>query len=158
MFIRVPEGERTLYLDNAIQLLYHAFPNTWDQRGPHQGHGWRSWETSSAIVAHLSSLMSLQNEYDLKATNTEVFAELVFRIGTYVNAISQLDTLNPTLTLLDIFGRTSSQPRQSHSSSMVWSWKLIPIAGYAHKRTGYWVILALMWPNHGPLSPRIKKR
>ena len=120
MFIRVPEDERTLYLDNAIQLLYHAFPNTWDQRGPKQGHGWRSWETCSAIVAHLSSLMGLQKQYNLRATNTEVFAELVFRIGTYVDAISQLDTINPTLTvgLLGTFGRVSSQPRQSHSLSM----------------------------------------
>ncbi|KAF2468654.1 uncharacterized protein BDR25DRAFT_335130 [Lindgomyces ingoldianus] len=84
MLIRVPEDEQTLYLDNAIQLLYHAFPNTWDQRGPQQGHGWRSWETCSAIVPHLSSLMSLQNQYNMKATNTEVFAELIFRIGTYL--------------------------------------------------------------------------
>ncbi|KAF2682646.1 hypothetical protein K458DRAFT_432621 [Lentithecium fluviatile CBS 122367] len=84
MFIRVPEEECTLYLDSTIQLLYHAFPNTWDTRGPEQGHGWRSWESCSAIVAHLSSLMGLQKQYNLKATNVDVFSELVFRIGTYL--------------------------------------------------------------------------
>jgi hypothetical protein len=85
MFMRVPEEERTLYLDSSIQLLYHASPNTWDSRGPEQGHGWRSWETCSAIVAHLSSLMGLQKQYNLTATNVDVFAELMFRIGTHVH-------------------------------------------------------------------------
>ncbi|KAF2267608.1 TPR-like protein [Lojkania enalia] len=84
MFIRIREEERTLYLDSSIQLLYHAFPNTWDQRGEQQGHGWRYWGICSAVVAHLSSLMALQKQYDLKATNTDIFAELVFRIGTYL--------------------------------------------------------------------------
>ena len=88
VFIRVPDEERTLYLDSTIQLLNHAFPNTWDRRGPEQGHSWRSWETCSAIVAHLSSLMELQKQYGLKATNVDVFAELVFRIGTYVHTIT----------------------------------------------------------------------
>jgi tetratricopeptide (TPR) repeat protein len=92
-------SESREYLDNAIQLLYHAFPNTWDQRGPQQGHGWCSWETCSAIVAHLSSLMGLQKQYNLRATNTEVFSELVFRIGTYVDANFRLDALSLTLTV-----------------------------------------------------------
>jgi hypothetical protein len=120
MFIRVPEDERSLYLDNAIQLLHHAFPNTWDQRSPSHGHGWRSWETCSAIVPHLSSLMGLQREYDLKATNTEVFAELIFRIGTYVKASSQLDSVSSILTVesIGIFGKTNSQPRLNRSLSM----------------------------------------
>jgi len=81
MFMQVTDDDRTLYLNNVIQLLYHGFPNTWDQRGPQQGHGWRSWETCSAIVAHLASLMSLQKQYNLKASNNGMFAELMFRIG-----------------------------------------------------------------------------
>lgn len=39
IFVRIPDDERALYLDSAVQLLSHAFPNTWDGRGPHQGHG-----------------------------------------------------------------------------------------------------------------------
>ena len=94
MFNQVPEDECSMYFDNAIQLLYHAFPNTWDQRGPHQGHSWHSWETCSSIVPHLSSLMVLKSEYDLKATNIEVFAELIFRIATYVETISPLEAID----------------------------------------------------------------
>lgn len=81
IFIRIPQDKRAMYLDNVVQLLSHAFPNTWDRRGPLQGHGWRFWETCSAVVPHLSSLISLQKEYNLRASNVEMFAELVFRIG-----------------------------------------------------------------------------
>jgi hypothetical protein len=87
VFMRVPEDGRTLNLDSAIQFLNHALPNTWDQRGSTQGHSYKYWNTSSAIVPHLSSLMGLKQQYNLKETNTEVFAELVFRIGTYVDSV-----------------------------------------------------------------------
>ncbi|KAF2755485.1 hypothetical protein EJ05DRAFT_502944 [Pseudovirgaria hyperparasitica] len=82
--VRVPEEERTVYFNTTIQMLSNAFPNTWDSRVDQQGHGFQSWETCSAVVAHVSSLMVLQEQYGLEATNTEAFAELVFRIGTYL--------------------------------------------------------------------------
>jgi hypothetical protein len=74
-------------MDSTIQLLYHSFPNTWDQRGHQQGHGWRSWEACATIVPQLSSLVALQQQHNLKVTDPELFAELLFRIGTYVYTI-----------------------------------------------------------------------
>jgi hypothetical protein len=69
-------------LDNTIQMLSYSFPNTWNERTRQQGHGWASWETCSAILPHVSWLMKLNEAHSLKATNPELFAELIFRTGT----------------------------------------------------------------------------
>ncbi|WEW59212.1 hypothetical protein PRK78_004681 [Emydomyces testavorans] len=84
VFKRLPLADSLFYLDNTIQLLYYGFPNTWNQRGNKQGHGWFSWETCSAVLPHVSWLMGLTEKYQLKATNSELYAELIFRAGQYL--------------------------------------------------------------------------
>lgn len=82
VFSRLSTVEVSLYLDYAIQALSSSFPNTWNQRAHYQGHGWTSWETSSAILPHVNWLMRLAEKHSLKVTNAELFAELVSRMGT----------------------------------------------------------------------------
>ncbi|KAL1960258.1 hypothetical protein VTO42DRAFT_8801 [Malbranchea cinnamomea] len=81
---RLSSAERTMYLDCAIQVLTCAFPNTWNERGIHQGHGWASWEACSVVVPHVNRLIEVAEVHSVKPTNPELFAELVFRIGTYL--------------------------------------------------------------------------
>ena len=73
-----------MYLDFAIQVLCCAFPDTWNEKDNQQGHGWASWEACDAILPHISWLMGLTEVHKLKATDPELFAELTFRIGTYL--------------------------------------------------------------------------
>ncbi|KAF2744655.1 TPR-like protein [Sporormia fimetaria CBS 119925] len=84
VLMRIPGDERTFYFDTTIWVLSHAFSNTWDSRGSEQSHGWQHWETCSAIVAHVSSLMTLQQQHNMTASNMDEFAKLIFRIGTYL--------------------------------------------------------------------------
>ena len=82
LFSKLAEAEREKYLDYAIKVLSHSFPDTWNERSHQQGHSWASWETCSAILPHISRLVRLTEEHSLKTSNAEFFAELVFRAGT----------------------------------------------------------------------------
>lgn len=82
VFLRIPKPDRVAYFDIAVRLLYFGFPNTWQDRGAHQGHGWASWETCSAILPHVSWLMQISEKHNIKSTMPDVWAELVFRAGT----------------------------------------------------------------------------
>ena len=92
---RLSTQDRILNFDLAVNILYFDFPNTWQQRGAHQGHGWSSWETCSAILPHVGRLMQVFDKYGIKPTRPEMWAELVFRTGTYV---SYLPTLPGSIT------------------------------------------------------------
>lgn len=82
VFSRLPEADILMYMDCTIQMLSSSFPNSWIERTNQQGHGWKSWQTCSVILPHVSSLMKLVEEHSLKTTNVELFAELIFRTGT----------------------------------------------------------------------------
>lgn len=82
LFSKLSEAERETYFDYAIKVLSHSFPNTWNDRSHQQGYSWASRETCSKILPHISHLVRLAKEHSLKASNTELFAELVFRAGT----------------------------------------------------------------------------
>ena len=77
---RLSPGSRAIYFDLAVNILYFDFPNTWFDRGAHQGHGWGAWETCSAVLPHVSQLMEL-HKYDIKETRPDLWAELIFRTG-----------------------------------------------------------------------------
>ncbi|KAK0616614.1 tpr repeat-containing protein [Immersiella caudata] len=47
---RLPAHDRVAVFDLAVEILYFDFPNTWHSPGAHQGHGFASWETCSAIL------------------------------------------------------------------------------------------------------------
>lgn len=81
---RLSVAERTMYLDYAIKVLCCAFPDTWSEMGNHQRHGSSSWELCSTILPHVSWLVGLTEAHNLKTTDPELFAELIFRIGTYL--------------------------------------------------------------------------
>ncbi|KAK0702012.1 tpr repeat-containing protein [Lasiosphaeria miniovina] len=84
VFVRLSKADRIKYFDLAVNILYFDFPNTWQVRGAHQGHGWASWETCSAILPHVGWLMALSEKHEVKSGNTTMWAELVFRAGTYL--------------------------------------------------------------------------
>ncbi|KAJ5356660.1 Tetratricopeptide-like helical [Penicillium concentricum] len=84
VFSRLPEVDVLIYLDCAIQMLSSSFPNSWIERTNQQGHGWKLWQTCSVILPHVSRLMILVETHSLKTTNVELFAELIFRAGTYL--------------------------------------------------------------------------
>ena len=82
VFLRLSKSDRIAYFDLAVRILYFDFPNTWQGRGAHQGHGFASWETCSAILPHISWLMKLSEKYKIVSTDPAMWAELVFRAGT----------------------------------------------------------------------------
>lgn len=82
VFSRLPEADILMYFDYTVQVLSSGFPNTWKERTHQQGHGWASWETCSAILPHIDWLIKLAEMHSLKASDPELFAELVFRAGT----------------------------------------------------------------------------
>ncbi|KAJ3544311.1 hypothetical protein NM208_g3129 [Fusarium decemcellulare] len=84
VFARLSKAERVKFFDLTIHILYHDFPNTWQKRGAHQGHGWQSWEICNAILSHVNWLMKLSDKHKIKSSNPERWAELVFRAGTYL--------------------------------------------------------------------------
>ncbi|KAF4459225.1 hypothetical protein FALBO_14020, partial [Fusarium albosuccineum] len=84
VFARLSKAERVKLFDLTIHILYHDFPNTWQNRGAHQGHGWQSWETCSDILSHVDWLMTLSDKHKIKSSNPESWAELVFRAATYL--------------------------------------------------------------------------
>lgn len=79
--LRQPKPDRILHFDLAVRILSFDFPNTWQDRGAHQGHGWAAWETCSAILPHVSWLMQLSEKHKIKTANPDLWAELVFRAG-----------------------------------------------------------------------------
>jgi len=63
--------------------------------------------------------MSLQKQYNVKASNTEMFAESIFRIGTYEDVFCSLEVVDLTPSVgLDVFGSVNSQPQQKRFLSM----------------------------------------
>ncbi len=82
VFMRVPAADKKFYFDTAIKILYHDFPNTWRSTGSFQGHGFSSWETCSAVLPHVNWLMTQSEKYNLKPTQSDLWAELIFRAGT----------------------------------------------------------------------------
>lgn len=81
-FTRLTPNEASTFLDHAVKLLFYAFPNTWNGKTRHQGHGWASWEKCSTVLPHVSWLIKLTEEQSLDVKSPEVFAELAFRAGT----------------------------------------------------------------------------
>ena len=81
VFLQLSGAERVSNFDLAVNVLYFGFPNTWQDRGAHQGHGWASWETCSAILPHVSWLMQLSTKHKIKSAKPGLWAELVFRTG-----------------------------------------------------------------------------
>ncbi|KAG9253974.1 uncharacterized protein F5Z01DRAFT_743372 [Emericellopsis atlantica] len=84
VFARLLADEKLLYLDRVIEILSSAFPNTWNRRGPYQGHGYETWETCGAVLPHISRLIGLVSDHGLRPSNAGLWAELVFRAGTYL--------------------------------------------------------------------------
>ncbi|EFQ99406.1 hypothetical protein MGYG_02418 [Nannizzia gypsea CBS 118893] len=84
VFSRLSEEESSRYFNHVINILSRSFPNTWNQRSHQQGHGWASWETCSTILPHVSWLIRLTQGHPFRIINHELFAELVFRAGTYL--------------------------------------------------------------------------
>ena len=82
IFANIPKTDRTFYFDSVISILYFGFANTWQKRGPHQGHGWEAWETCRAILPHVSRLMQISEKHKVKAAQSDQWAELIFRAGT----------------------------------------------------------------------------
>lgn len=82
VFLRQSEADRISNFDLAVQILYYGFPNTWQRRGPHQGHGWASWETCGAVLPHVSWLMQIFQKHKLRPSNYDLWAELLCRAGT----------------------------------------------------------------------------
>lgn len=67
VFSRLSKIERVELSDLTVYILYSDFPNTWQNRGAHQGHGWESWETCSAILSHVNELMQLSTKNKIKS-------------------------------------------------------------------------------------------
>ncbi|KAJ6447148.1 coxI translation protein CYA5 [Purpureocillium lavendulum] len=76
--------DKSFYFDAVIQILYYDFPNTWNRTGPHQGHSFEAWETCSAVLPHVSWLISLSTTHNLQPSNSDLWVELIFRAGTYL--------------------------------------------------------------------------
>lgn len=82
VFIQLSTEQRIYYLDHSINMLAHDFPNTWADNGPSQGHGYQSWEMCGAVLSHVSWLMALTKQHGLRPSNSNMWAELIFRAGT----------------------------------------------------------------------------
>jgi hypothetical protein len=74
--------EKTFYFQNLVKILSEDYPNTWNERGQYQGHGYQAWETCSATLPHVSSMMAISDRYKIDVPDVEKWAELVFRTGT----------------------------------------------------------------------------
>lgn len=85
VFSKLSESRRVELFDLTVKLLYLNFPNTWQARGPHQGHGYASWEACESVLLHVRWLMQLSTNYQIKSEIADKWAELVFRLGTYVD-------------------------------------------------------------------------
>ncbi|KZN88087.1 hypothetical protein EN45_066560 [Penicillium chrysogenum] len=84
VFSRLSGADILIYSDSVIRMLSCSFPNSWIERTDEQGHGWKAWQTCSTILPHVTRLMKLVETHSLKLTNIELFAELIFRTGTYL--------------------------------------------------------------------------
>lgn len=82
VFNRLSAEDRIFYFDTVVQILSYDFPNTWNTKGPHQGHGYKAWENTRAVSAHVGWLISLSKEHKVKPDNSTAWAELIFRAGT----------------------------------------------------------------------------
>ncbi|KAI0387825.1 tpr repeat-containing protein [Hypomontagnella monticulosa] len=81
---KISSEEKRFYFENIVRILSYDFPNTWNKRGSYQGHGYQSWETCSAVLPHVGSLMEAMKEFKIEVSEPEDWAGLVFRSGTYL--------------------------------------------------------------------------
>ncbi|CAK7200406.1 hypothetical protein SEUCBS139899_003101 [Sporothrix eucalyptigena] len=84
VLLRIASSDRTAFFDTAVRLLYYGFPNTWKAGGSHQGHGYAAWETCQAVLPHVSWLMQLAKTHKITTSISNLWAELIFRSGTYL--------------------------------------------------------------------------
>jgi hypothetical protein len=82
VFNRVLASDRITNFDLAVRILISSFPATWNGGGPHQGHGWASWETCGLALPHVRMLTELSESVKIKPTAPDLWAELLFRAGT----------------------------------------------------------------------------
>lgn len=82
VFKRLSAEDKIFYFDTVVQILFYDFPNTWNTKGPYQGHGYKAWETCSSVLVHIGWLISLSKEHKVKPDNFMAWAELIFRAGT----------------------------------------------------------------------------
>ncbi|KAE9371884.1 hypothetical protein N431DRAFT_508825 [Stipitochalara longipes BDJ] len=90
----LPKDKATLFLTATVQLLSFGFPNKWGETGDYQGHGYESWETCREVLPHVQRLIEVTEKLKLNPKYTDKFAELVFRVGTYL-----WETEQPTTAL-----------------------------------------------------------
>ncbi|KAI1083262.1 hypothetical protein F5B20DRAFT_577646 [Whalleya microplaca] len=108
--------DRVFYFDTVVQILSYNFPNTWNDRGPHQGHGYEAWATCGAVLPHINWLIFLVKERRVKPANSMYWAELIFRAGTYLWEKDQPTLAFPLFEfglLIDI-DKTSVVAAQAH--------------------------------------------
>lgn len=79
---RLTTEEKSTFLDHAIRMLSCSFSSTYNEEADHQEHDGAARETCSAILPHITRLMTLTQEHSIEITSPELFAELVFRAGT----------------------------------------------------------------------------
>ncbi|KAG9240863.1 hypothetical protein BJ878DRAFT_536863 [Calycina marina] len=88
----LPKDRANFFLTATIQLLSSGFPNTWGVTGHQQGHGWESWESCGEVLPHVQNLIEIVKRQELKPESAEKFAELIFRVGTYLWETEQPST------------------------------------------------------------------
>ena len=79
---RLTPEDRIVYFDLVVNLLFYDFPNTWNAREPHQGHGFQAWESCSSVIVHIEWLVDISKEYKVTSEDYTTWAELIFRAGT----------------------------------------------------------------------------
>lgn len=81
VFLRMPEEDRIVNFDTAVRFLYVAFPSTWQDHGPNQGHGFAAWATCSTLLPHVRWLMQMSDKHHVRSDIPDMWAELIFRAG-----------------------------------------------------------------------------
>ncbi|KAJ8126823.1 hypothetical protein O1611_g6815 [Lasiodiplodia mahajangana] len=84
VFSQLSADQRIYYFDVVVQILSHDFPNTWAAKGPHQGHGYKSWETCESVLVHVNWLIYLSRDRKVAPKFLVTWAELIFRAGAYL--------------------------------------------------------------------------
>lgn len=68
--------ERKTYMDQAVNLLAAAFPCPW-KSGP--GYTFKSWDKCGTCLPHVHFLVAQAEKYNIRASDQEIFAELLLR-------------------------------------------------------------------------------
>ncbi|PGH07405.1 hypothetical protein AJ79_06307 [Helicocarpus griseus UAMH5409] len=84
VFSRLTPSDTSVFLKSAIRMLSYSFPNSWNETTNHHDDGWQSWEAFQQIFPHITWLMRLVETHSLTVADIEIFAELIFRAGTYL--------------------------------------------------------------------------